>query len=70
MIEDFNVEKFTLEIEELVAKDIPYTDAVCRWCERQGVEIEVVASIIKKTPALKQKILDSAKKLKMIKQDV
>ena len=68
MLEEFNLEIFSVEVDKLIAKDISYPDAVCRWCELHNVELEIVAAHIKKNPILKAKMLESAKKLRMIRE--
>jgi hypothetical protein len=52
-----NSSKFLRDIEKIVLKDrISYVDAVIHFCERNNIEIETAASIIKMIPVMKSKI--------------
>ena len=58
--------KFTLEIEDLVAKtDYTYLEAIVEHCKGTGLEMEVAATLI--TPNLKSKIHEQAERLNMLK---
>ena len=58
--------KFTLEIEDLVAKtDYTYLEAIVEHCKDTGLEMEVAATLI--TPNLKSKIHEQAERLNMLK---
>ena len=59
---------FSSEIEELrISKGIEYIDAIILWCEKNSVEIEVVADWIKKDSFLKSNIQTEAENLKFLK---
>ncbi len=65
----FDSIKFTTDIEKLcTARGIEYIDAVVDWCEKNRVDIEVVANIIKKDPVIKAKIQAEAENLNVLKR--
>jgi hypothetical protein len=60
---------FIEDIESLCRdKNIDYIDAVVFWCEKNKVEVEYVASFIKKDIALKSKIQAEAENLNVLKR--
>jgi hypothetical protein len=62
-----DIQKFSLEIEELVyMKDIPYIDAVVMYCEQTGFEIETAAKLV--SGVLKSKIKLEAEELHYLKK--
>ena len=62
-----DIQKFSMEIEELVyMKDIPYIDAVIEYCEQSGFELETAAKLI--SGVLKSKIKLEAENLHYIKK--
>lgn len=67
MIQDLNfvsIVEFSKEIEELVKhKKMEYIDAVVYFCEKNGVDIETAASLIKNNAKLKALIQDEAEQL-------
>jgi len=59
--------EFASEIEELVWKhDIEYMDAVVMYCEKNNIEIEVAASLIKLNANIKCKIQSEAEGLNFL----
>lgn len=56
------------EIESLVRDGSDIIDAVCYWCEVNGVDIETAASLIKKDQVLKSKIRFQAEELNIIEK--
>jgi len=61
--------ELVLAIEMIVReKNIEYIDAVVYYCERNNLEIETIADIIKQNAALKSKIQAEAEGLKMVKR--
>jgi hypothetical protein len=57
-------EKFIKEIEKLVMNyDLDYMDAVVHLCEKNNIEIEAAASIIKNNIKIKAKIQTVAEDL-------
>jgi hypothetical protein len=45
-----------------------YIDAVVHWCEKNNIEVEYVASYIKKDNAFKMKIQEEAENLNILKK--
>lgn len=57
-------DKFIKEIENLVTKyHLDYMDAVVHLCEKNNIEIEAAASIIKNNIKIKSKIQAAAEEL-------
>ena len=50
------------------SKNIDYIDAVVLWCETNKIEIEFIASLIKKDPAMKSKLQVEAENLNILKR--
>lgn len=48
-------------------KNIEYIDAVIMWCEKNGIELEFIANVIKKDALIKSKIQNEAENLNFIK---
>lgn len=67
MIDDLNflsIVEFTKEIEKLVLeKKMEYIDAVMYFCDKNGVDIETAASLIKSNAKLKASIQVEAENL-------
>jgi len=64
----FNV-NYVQEIENLVRdKNIEYIDAIVHYCEKSGLEIEFLASVIKKDPVMKSKLQFEAENLNFMKK--
>jgi hypothetical protein len=65
----FNV-NYIQEIENLVQdKNIQYIDAIVHYSEKSGLEIEFLASIIKKDPVMKSKLQFEAENLNFMKKN-
>jgi hypothetical protein len=65
----FDSQKFTKDIEKMCnAGRIEYIDAVVDWCEKNKIEIEYVASYIKKDPVFKSKLQEEAENLNILKR--
>jgi len=61
--------EFIMEIEEIVKdKNIEYIEAVILYCEKNNLEVETVATIIKQNLVIKTKIQHEAENLNMIKR--
>jgi len=57
------------EIEKLCrTKNIEYIDAVVYWCEKNKIEVEYMAGLIKKDPVFKSKIQAEAENLNILKR--
>jgi len=60
---------FVLEIEMIVKeKHCEYMDAIMIYCERNNMEVETVADIIKHNSILKAKLQIEAESLNMMKK--
>jgi len=60
---------FVEEIEKICStKNVEYIDAVVMWCEKNNLEVEVVAGWIKKDPVMKSKIQAEAENLNVLKR--
>jgi hypothetical protein len=60
---------FIEEIEKLCrTKNIEYIDAVVHWCEKNKIEVEQIAGLIKKDPVFKSKIQAEAENLNILKR--
>jgi hypothetical protein len=57
------------EIDKLCrTKNIEYIDAVVHWCEKNKIEVEYIAGLIKKDPVFKSKIQAEAENLNILKR--
>ena len=68
MIIEFDIVKFTEEVNSLCEQDIDYLDAVLQWCQENDVEVEIVAAHIKKSSEHKGRMTDIARKKFLIKE--
>ena len=60
--------QFALEIEMVVKeKNIDYLDAVMYYVEKNNIEVETAASLIKSSKILKGKIAAEAEELRLLK---
>ena len=60
-------EKFIKEIERLVINyDLDYMDAVVHYCEKNNIEIEAAASIIRSNIRIKARLQDEAEDLNFL----
>jgi hypothetical protein len=68
MIEVLTTQKFSLIIERLVLeKKMPYIDAVCLWCEDNGMEIETASKLL--NVSIKEKIKVEAQDLNFLEKE-
>tara|TARA_S200000501_G_scaffold354305_1_gene374866 strand:+ start:2694 stop:2954 length:261 start_codon:yes stop_codon:yes gene_type:complete len=59
-------QKFAIEIEKIVAKDeLNYIDAICHYCEINGLEVDSIAKLISKP--LKERLKWDATRLNFMK---
>jgi hypothetical protein len=63
----FDSNTFNSEIEKIRNHDVDYIDAITTWCEKNNLDIEVIANIIKKDPVLKSKLQADAENLNYLK---
>jgi hypothetical protein len=60
---------FIKEVEKLVReKNIEYFEAVLLYCERNNIEVETAATLVKQNAALKAKIQMEAESINMVKR--
>ena len=57
------------EISRHISKGVPYIDALVHFADKNGIEIETIAQIVKKSSVLKEKIRTEAVDLKMVKKE-
>lgn len=57
------------EISRHISKGVPYIDALCHFADKNGIEIETIAQIVKKSSVLKEKIRTEAVDLRMVKRE-
>ncbi len=62
-----NSKEFSLIIEDIVKKhkDMSYVDAIVKYCDENGIEIETTARLI--TKQLKEKIQHQSAQLNLLK---
>jgi Phage late-transcription coactivator len=60
---------FNEEIEKLRrSKNLEYIDAVIYWCQKNNIEIEFAAALIKKDPVFRAKIQVEGENLNFLKR--
>ena len=62
-------EKIHHEISKHISRGVPYIDALVDFAEKNNVEIETIAQIVKKSSILREKVKSEAIKLKMVRKD-
>lgn len=62
-------DKIHHEISSKLSKGVPYIDALVDFAEKNNLEIETIAQIVKKSSILKEKIRTEAVGLRMVKQE-
>ena len=67
-LQKLNSERIMSEIAGYISDGVPYIDAVVEYAESNGLEVEVVGEIIKKSPMLKAKIYREAEELNMVEK--
>lgn len=61
--------EFIMEIETIVReKNIEYIEAIVLYCEKNNLEVETVATIIKQNQVIKSKVQLEAENLNMVKR--
>ena len=53
----------------MIASGIPYIEALVEYSEKNNIEIEVVASVVKKSAVLREKVKSEAINLRMVYDD-
>jgi predicted aldo/keto reductase-like oxidoreductase len=67
-LQKLNSERIMSEIAGYISEGVPYIDAVVEYAEKNGLEIEVVGQIIRKSPLLKANIYKEAEELNMVEK--
>jgi len=61
--------QFATDIESMRRDgQLEYVDAIVSWCEKNGVEVEYAASIVKKDPVLRSKLQVEAEDKNIVKK--
>jgi hypothetical protein len=61
-------ETFTTDVEKIVAGGSKYLDAILRWADEKGVEMEYISSLIDENPAIRLKLQREAEDLHFLKK--
>jgi len=69
MVVSMTPEKIHHAISKMISSGVPYIDALVEYAERNNLEIESVADVIKKSSILKEKIRTEAVQLRMVQKD-
>jgi hypothetical protein len=56
------------KIEKHTKKGVPFIDAIIAYAEEEGLEIEIIGEIIRRSPILKSKVYDEALDLNMVER--
>jgi hypothetical protein len=62
-------EKIHHDISNMISRGVPYIDALVHYAEKNNLEIESIADIVKKSSILKEKVRTEAVDLRMVKHD-
>jgi len=69
MVVTMTPEKIHHEISAMISSGVPYIDALVEYAERNNLEIESIADVVKKSSILKEKIRSEAIDLRLVKKD-
>tara|TARA_B110000902_G_scaffold75080_1_gene88925 strand:- start:2441 stop:2692 length:252 start_codon:yes stop_codon:yes gene_type:complete len=69
MITPRTPERVHHDIQNMLAAGVNYIDALVEYAEINGLEIETVADIVKKSSILKEKVRSEAVAMKMVIKD-
>jgi predicted aldo/keto reductase-like oxidoreductase len=67
---EFDIENFNQDIQRMLDSGVGYVEAIIEYCDKNQIEIEVMASIIKKSPQNKEKLLLDATKNRLLKKAI
>ena len=65
---ELNTNIIVNKISKYTDNGVPFIDAIVAYAEEEGLEIEVLGEIIRKSPVLKSKIYDEAIELNMVEK--
>jgi len=68
MVDQLNAEIILRQISAYVNDEVTYIDALVQYADDHGIEIEVVAEIVRRSPTLKGKIQHDAEQLKLVQR--
>ncbi len=66
---DLRIDNIISFLNKTVNQDVSVIDAMIEYADKNQIEIEVLAGIIKKNSIMKSKLTDVAQSLKLIKND-
>lgn len=69
MIKTLNAETIHLEILSQIKNGSPILDALVLFAEENGLEIETLAEVVKKSPVLVNQLEDEAVNLKLVHRE-
>lgn len=69
MIKTITAETVHRVIEDKLKRGSSYIDAVVEFAQEQGLEMEQIASIIRRSEILKEKIREEATSLRLVKRE-
>ena len=55
-------------ISKYTDNGVPFIDAIVAYAEEEGLEIEVLGELIRRSPVLKSKVYDEAIELNMVEK--
>lgn len=62
-------DKIHHEISKQISQGVPYIDALIDFAEKNNIEIETIAQIVKKSSVLREKVKTEAVDLRMVRKD-
>lgn len=68
ILNKLSAEHIINDIASEIDRGVPYIDAVLDYAERNGLEVEIVGEIIRRSPVLKAKIYREAEELNMVER--
>lgn len=68
MIKQKDVLQIAEDIQNIVDQGTSYLDALVHYSEKTGMEIEVLADVVKKSSFLTSKLLDEAEELHLVEK--
>jgi predicted aldo/keto reductase-like oxidoreductase len=69
MVVTMTPEKIHHAISTMISQGVPYIDALVTYAEKNNLEIETLAAIVKKSSILKEKVRSEAVEMRMVKKD-
>ena len=66
LVLDSPEKRFHKEVEAIVATGTDYVDAVITWCEKNNIELEFAATMVRSNSSFKARMLESAERLHFV----